>query len=139
MCAVSFSLIIVICLAGCIQFLISISLSYISRSSVVIAHYSAASSILMFIGLSPVMIHSLSIETVRYALAILMFSSLCILTSLLLLLALCTTSFQTGAPYSSSGSITPVYIVLSALCFRPHDNFADFASENISFGRFSSM
>ena len=76
----SFASNIVICLAGCIQFLISISLSYISPSSLVIAYYLAASSILIFIGIIPVMIHNASFETVRYALAILTFISLCILT-----------------------------------------------------------
>ena len=74
--------IILMCFEGCTQFLMSIALSQLVPSPLVFSCSFAASSVSMFIGISPVIMHSASLETVRYALAILMLISLWILTNL---------------------------------------------------------
>jgi len=67
-------------------------------------------------GVRPVSTQRAAFDTVRFALAILIFISLCTLTSLCLFLPMSIALFHTGAPYRRSGCIHPVYIVLRAAC-----------------------
>jgi hypothetical protein len=79
----------------------------------------------MSMGINPVSMQRVSFDTVRYYLAILIFISLCTLIYFSLLCLYCNASIQTGAPYSKSGSIAPLYIVLSVPCLSPKDILAD--------------
>jgi len=71
----------------------------------------ATSWTFMCMGVIPVRIQSASRDIVRYALAILKLIILCTHTYLTLLHSLLINSIQTGAAYSSCGSIPPSYVV----------------------------
>jgi len=66
-----------------------------------------------------------------------MFISLCTLVNFFLWLVFSIIFAQTGAPYSRSGCIPPVYSVFNALWLSPQFSFADFDRANIIFLHFS--
>jgi hypothetical protein len=88
-------------------------------------------------GVNPVIIHSASFDTVRYAFATLIFISLWTLVIFSLWLVFSIVSVQTGAPYRRSGCIPPVYSDLRALWLKPQFSFVDFDRANIIFLHFS--
>ncbi len=65
-----------------------------------------------------------SAETVLYALEILRATCLCIVSNSFLIYCLSMASLQTEPAYEIKGRIAPLYIVSSALPFRPYLSFA---------------
>ena len=93
----------------------------------------------MAMGVNPVSIQRPSFDTVRYAFAILILTSLCTLISFDLLLTSSMAFFYTGNLYRRRGSIPPVYIVFRAACCSPQLSLADLESANINFVHFLAM
>jgi hypothetical protein len=75
-------------------------------------------------GVINVMIHRALLD-VRNALVILIFINLCTLTYFILLCSYFKATIQTGASYSKSGSIAPLYIFFGVSCLSPHDILSD--------------
>ena len=74
-----------------------------------------ASSILMCMGVIPVITQRASLDIVRYAFAILIFINHCTLVILFSYFSFFIALLHTGAPYKRRGKIPPTYIVLNAL------------------------